>query len=128
MIARFLTVAYASVIGTLNAYEMRKRTIQFSSMTPDTKQIRITPPEFTKRSLDHGRSQHAHILDHDFTKENEMLDKTLVAKAARQLQNPTERTRERDRMLFASMAAESLKLSGMDTSMEDVLSAISNTR
>lgn len=53
-----------------------------------------------------------------------MLNKELVAKAAAVLKNPPERTPERDRLLFASMAAESLKLEGIDTSIEDVLAAV----
>jgi len=53
-----------------------------------------------------------------------MLDKDLVARAADRLRNPTPRTPERDRLLFASMAAESLKLEGIDTSIEEVLAAV----
>jgi hypothetical protein len=56
-----------------------------------------------------------------------MLDKSLVASAADRLKNPTRRTPERDRMLFASMAAESLKLEGIDTSIEEVLAAADAT-
>lgn len=56
-----------------------------------------------------------------------MLDKSLVARAADRLKNPTRRTPERDRMLFASMAAESLKLEGVDTSIEEVLAAADST-
>jgi len=52
-----------------------------------------------------------------------MLNKSLAARAVAQLENPTRRTPERDRMLFASMAAESLKLEGIDASIEDVLEA-----
>ncbi len=52
-----------------------------------------------------------------------MLDKDLVARAADRLRNPTPRTPERDRLLFASMAAESLKLEGIDTSIEEVLAS-----
>jgi hypothetical protein len=92
-----------------------------------TKQIRITATKYKSFAI-HGRPQDVHILHGDLTKQTKMLDRVLVARAARQLENPTERTPERDRMLFASMAAESLKLSGMETSMKDVLAAISNTR
>jgi len=56
-----------------------------------------------------------------------MLDKSLVARAADRLKNPTRRTPERDRMLFASMAAESLRLEGIDTSIEEVLAAADAT-
>lgn len=52
-----------------------------------------------------------------------MLNKSLVAKAAQRLKNPTRRTSQRDGVLFASMAAESLKLEGIETSTEEVLAA-----
>ena len=52
------------------------------------------------------------------------MDERLVAEAAEELRNPTSRTPERDRLLFASMAAESLKLEGIETSTEDVLAAV----
>ncbi len=53
-----------------------------------------------------------------------MLDERLVAEAAELLKNPPPRTPERDRLMFASMAAESLKLEGIDTSTEQVLAAV----
>ncbi len=56
-----------------------------------------------------------------------MLNKRLVADAAARLKNPTRPAPERDRMLFASMAAESLKLEGIKTSTEDVLAAVEST-
>jgi len=56
-----------------------------------------------------------------------MLNKRLVAEAAARLKNPTRRTPARDRMLFASMAAESLNLEGIKTSTEDVLAAVDST-
>jgi len=51
------------------------------------------------------------------------MNKRLVAEAAARLQNPSPRTPEQERMMFASMAAESLKLEGIQTSTEDVLAA-----
>jgi hypothetical protein len=53
-----------------------------------------------------------------------MLNKARVAEGVARLKNPTPRTPERDRLLFASMAAESLRLEGIDTSAEDVLAAV----
>jgi hypothetical protein len=51
----------------------------------------------------------------------------LVAEAIVRLKNPTKRTPERERILFTSMAAESLKLEGTETSAEDVLAAVEGT-
>lgn len=56
-----------------------------------------------------------------------MLNNRLVAAAAARLKNPTRSTPERDRMLFASMAAESPKLEGINTSIDDVLAAVEST-
>jgi hypothetical protein len=53
-----------------------------------------------------------------------MLNEARVAEGVARLKNPSPRTPERDRLLFASMAAESLKLEGIDTSVEDVLAAV----
>jgi hypothetical protein len=63
----------------------------------------------------------------DIQEEKNMLNKRLVAEAAARLKNPVRRTPERDRMLFASMTAESLKLEGINTSTEDVLAAVEAT-
>ena len=57
-----------------------------------------------------------------------MLNKQLVAKAVARLKNPTGRSPERERLVFASMAAESLKLEGIETSTEDVLAAVESAK
>ena len=56
------------------------------------------------------------------------MNQRLIAEAAERLKQPTPRVPERERMLFASMAAESLKLEGIETSAADVLLAYESTK
>lgn len=52
-----------------------------------------------------------------------MLDSELVAKAARRLKDPIQRTEAADRVVFARMVANSQRLEGIDTSVDEVLEA-----
>jgi len=50
-----------------------------------------------------------------------MINKQLVKEVAARIKNPSPRTAKRESFAIASMVAESLKLSGIMTTLEDVL-------
>ena len=56
-----------------------------------------------------------------------MLNQRLVAEVARRAKNPVDRSPQAESVVFATMAAESLRLEGIDTSAEDVLDAVKTT-